>query len=134
MVLIRRVVPMLMFLSLMTAFNLVCATVSTHTQSGSHKHNDPQKFEMRLDLDSKRWCGGEADQCENTLPIQDVTESFIIIYDIKEGIGKERSTFTISRETGKFFVSERSESGDFITSTEGVCEKVPFTGFPTRKF
>jgi hypothetical protein len=122
------------FLYATAAFNLVCSTVATGNPSGTFKHENPAKFELRIDLDTMRWCGGEASECLSTLPIQEANESFIIIFNAKDGEGKARSSFTISRESGQFSIFERNESGDYLTTTNGVCKKAPFTGLPLRKF
>lgn len=86
---------------------------------------------MRVDLVSKRFC---LDKCEETLPIQDVTLSHIILFDVKTGTGRERFSWTISRETGGFFATTLAENGDLTSSLRGSCQKTAFKGFPPQRF
>lgn len=118
-------------LASVAAFNLVCTLTSGSSYSERDKSAKPEIAEMRIDLETKRFCIAE---CEETLPIQEVTPSHIVLFNAKTGAGKERFSWTISRETGRFSATERAENGDFISLVGGSCYKAPFTGFPPQRF
>ena len=124
---------MSVFLNAALAFNLICSVTSYGARNQTVYPKNPEKMELSIDLETKRWCGAR-EQCTQTLPIQEVTDSYIIFLNIKEGTGKGRTSYTISRESGEFSFYERDDSGDFAGFTFGHCEKAPFTGFPQPKF
>ncbi len=64
------------------AFNLICTVTSSGPNTDPSESNNSGINEMRVDFVSKRFC---LDKCEETLPIQHVTLSHIVLFDAKTG-------------------------------------------------
>lgn len=111
------------------AFNLVCAGMMMPLDRSAAP--EPINFELRIDLDAKRWCRGD---CSETIPIQAVGETVILLEAYE--LGALFISTTVNRESGNY--ESKSEAsiggrpaGNAIFAT---CERAPFTGFPARKF
>jgi hypothetical protein len=104
------------------AFNLVC--------SGTVIAAKPAEFSLviRVDLKSQRYC---MDECDHTLPIDQITETEIRFVD--DPAGPNGIQRRVSRESGRYYSRTRIEG--WLDETDvGRCEVAPFTGFPERKF
>lgn len=117
------------------AFNLICSGQTSIKYKIFDPPQNKSEFEItyRVDLSSKRYC---FDRCTTTFTLKEITANTIVF--VMEERDKLDDTITfVNRENGRYFDRTRSFiSGDsvLVTISEGECRKVPFTGFPARKF
>lgn len=110
-------------LQAVAAFNLVCSSVVT---LDGHEARQSQII-IRVDLNTNRFCVG---QCLEVFPITSVSPTEVIF----EQWERDRESFIrrVDRTSGRYYSEHHVISRIAIAS--GVCERVPFTGFPQRQF
>ena len=117
-----------MILQAALAFNLICTgtAVMQHSHGGSESREDLQ--EIRVDLQSRRFC---LDTCERTVPIASISDGEIVFQDETSETGLMRIYRRVFRERGAFYAYIKLDAA--ILTTEGRCDPAPFTGFPERE-
>lgn len=111
-------------------FNLVCDGESYSVKSMLAPRENVRSFSWtyRVDLRAGQWC---TEECVAPRPIIEVTDNAIVFE--KENRGTLNDTITLAyRHTGVLF--SRFRLGEFASVAEANCRKVPFTGFPARRF
>jgi hypothetical protein len=113
---------------MLVAFNLVCTGTET-SRNGSARSANSVHFRdvYRVDVRDYRWCRGE---CAVTRDLTEVTAT-TITFEVRRD-GARNAYASVNRETGTFSRSE--QIGDTTTVQIGRCERVAFTGFPSRRF
>ena len=112
-------------------FNLVCSGLRDPMLGGGQVQ---YRSIYRIDLDRGEWC---EDECRGTFPIVEAKPLVIVLEDSDEP-GTSVMNY-IERETGRHrvVVADRGRftrpRSRIVSSSEGQCEKAPFTAFPTFK-
>jgi len=112
-----------------TAFNLVCLGA---TFIGDIKKENESPFiqTFRIDLDAQRWCAGN---CETTSRIFSVSDTMIMLKLEHDKEAGDESFISLNRENGVILDRTRFNH-QFFSMKTGTCERVPFTGFPAKRF
>lgn len=115
-------------LQLAAAFNLVCAGTLRTGPIGlalPEANGAPFTITYRIDLGSRLWC---ADACAAQEPLADVNADQIVMREIHDPAGGNTIAFT--PVTGRF--TDTEIVGNQATLRSGVCQVVPFSGFPVQ--
>lgn len=133
---------MLLIVATASAFNLTCEGVETIAQWEAGKFSSktlserPFSTELRVDMQSKKWCAGE---CSITRDISSFDERRIV-FEFEEDKKHEGSQLDllsyVQRESGDYTMRRRVWVGTdlLITLREGNCVPAAFGGHPKRKF
>jgi hypothetical protein len=111
------------------SFNLACPVAFVQRIGDLPPSKAKYAKELRVDLQTSRWCD---DECRETRPISSVTESELILQSEAQPDINAYDSVTVNRESGAF--SSHHRINDVSYDETGVCEKRPFSGFPTKRF
>lgn len=118
----------------LVAFNLICSGTQTTGPLTLSIPKDGQPFSIvyRVDLARMRYCSGE---CKTTFPIKRASATEIVFNSTgmnEVGFG---GTTSVNRESGSYNDVTVFEGKPYTRILRmGSCDKMPFTGFPKRKF
>lgn len=117
-------------ISTVAAFNLICTgTISSGKLFDFTTPSTEVSLVLRVNLDAKRWCSGD---CYKTAPIYETTATNIVFTHSEDKNGDK--IFAVNRENGEFTDRTRSWLINWVSLTQGKCERSKFTGFPSQKF